>query len=162
MKQQGFTLIEVLVAMFILAIGILGAGAMQMVGFQSHQDAYYRTQAMYLAGNIVDRMRANVSGVDDSTVFDDINTAEANSIPDDPGCRDSVGGCTAVQIAQADIADWAQDFNAASPVLPASSGSIQREAGTNNFTIVINWQERQWSGGRRDWAAQSYSLTVTL
>ena len=160
MKQSGFTLIEVLVTMFVLAVGILGAGSLQMVGFQSHQDAYFRTQAMYLAGDIVDRMRANPDGVDNTTAFDAVDTTAV--IATAPSCKAAIGGCTSIQMAQVDIAEWAESFTVIPAVLPASSATVTRDAATNNFTITINWQEREWSGNSRNSSAQSYNLIVTL
>jgi len=58
-SQAGFTLIEILVAMLILAIGMLGIAAMQLRGLQYNHDAYLRSQVNLLAYNISDRMRLN-------------------------------------------------------------------------------------------------------
>lgn len=57
--QRGATLIEVLVAMLVLSIGLLGLAGMQMTALKSNQSAYYRSQATVLAYDIIDRMRAN-------------------------------------------------------------------------------------------------------
>lgn len=56
---DGFTLIEILVAMFVLAVGLLGVAAMQLRGLQFNHDAHTRGQASVLASGISDRMRAN-------------------------------------------------------------------------------------------------------
>ena len=57
--SNGFTLIEVLVAMLVLAVGLLGVAAMQLRGLQYNHDAYLRSQISMLAYDIADRMRLN-------------------------------------------------------------------------------------------------------
>lgn len=61
--QSGFTLIEILVTMLVMAIGFLGLAALQTSGLQQSQNTYFRTQADILARDIADRMRANRFGV---------------------------------------------------------------------------------------------------
>ncbi|MCX7101946.1 MAG: type IV pilus modification protein PilV, partial [Methylobacter sp.] len=63
MKQTaGFTLIEVLIAMLVLAVGLLGLAGLQATSLKSNQSAYNRSQATQLAYDLADRMRANVAG----------------------------------------------------------------------------------------------------
>src|SRR5690606_3260878 len=57
--QHGFSLIEVLVALLVLSVGLLGLAMLQIEGLKHNTDAYYRTQATVLAYDIIDRMRAN-------------------------------------------------------------------------------------------------------
>ncbi len=58
-KARGFTLIEVLISMVILAIGLLGLAAMQAISLRDNQDAYYYQQATLLAYEMQDRIRGN-------------------------------------------------------------------------------------------------------
>ena len=60
-RQLGFSLIEVLIAMLVLAIGLLGMAQMQASGLRSTHGAYLRTQATLLAGDMLDSMRANMT-----------------------------------------------------------------------------------------------------
>jgi type IV pilus assembly protein PilV len=55
----GFTLIEVMVSMVIMSVGLLGIFAMQSRALMDNQDAYLRTQAIALAYDMGDRIRAN-------------------------------------------------------------------------------------------------------
>ena len=57
--ERGFSLIEVLVAMLVLAIGLLGLAALQTQGVRFNHDAYVRSNATALAYDIVDKMRIN-------------------------------------------------------------------------------------------------------
>ncbi len=56
-KQQGITLIEVLVALVILSIGLLGIAGLQAQSMRMNHGAYVRTQAIIIAGDIMDRLR---------------------------------------------------------------------------------------------------------
>ncbi|MCC5865121.1 MAG: type IV pilus modification protein PilV [Wenzhouxiangella sp.] len=59
--SSGVTLIEVLIAVLVLSIGLLGLAALQGVALQSGQAAYYRSQATAIAYEAADFMRANYS-----------------------------------------------------------------------------------------------------
>lgn len=58
-SQTGFTLIEVLVAMLILSIGLLGMAGLQSLSFKMNQSAHLSSQATFLSYDMIDRMRAN-------------------------------------------------------------------------------------------------------
>ena len=58
-NSQGFTLIEVLVALLVLSIGLLGIAGMQLFSLKSNQDSGLRIQAVYIAYSLIDKMRAN-------------------------------------------------------------------------------------------------------
>lgn len=58
-RPSGFSMIEVLVALVILAIGLLGFALLQTMNLRFTQSANYRTQATNLAYDLLDQMRAN-------------------------------------------------------------------------------------------------------
>jgi len=60
-KHKGFTLIEVLVSMIVLAIGLLGLAGLQMSSLRNNLSAYHRSQATQLAYDMADRMRTNIA-----------------------------------------------------------------------------------------------------
>lgn len=60
-SSAGFSLVEVLVALVILSIGLLGLAGLQTRGVRDNHGAYLRTQATLSAKDLVDRMRANRS-----------------------------------------------------------------------------------------------------
>jgi type IV pilus assembly protein PilV len=88
-RQFGFTLVEVLVALLVLSVGMLGIAALYLDSLRASRAALVRTQAVALAADMADRMRANrdVPGaydcggdcaadegsVDDDTAIDEIN-----------------------------------------------------------------------------------------
>ncbi len=58
-KTNGFSLLEVLVSVFILAVGLLGLASLQMNSLKNNHSAQYRTSATILAYDLIDRMRLN-------------------------------------------------------------------------------------------------------
>ena len=60
---RGVTLIEVMFAIVITSIGILGFASLQFLGLNSNQTAYYRSQASFLATDLSERMRGNIEGM---------------------------------------------------------------------------------------------------
>ncbi|HAG96626.1 MAG TPA: type IV pilus modification protein PilV, partial [Gammaproteobacteria bacterium] len=58
-QQQGVGLIEVLVSVLVLTVGILGVVAMQTRALQFSQESIYTSQALMMAYEMTDRMRAN-------------------------------------------------------------------------------------------------------
>ncbi len=62
-SQRGFSLVEVLVAVVLLSIGLLGLAKLQFWGVRHTGSAYFRTQATQIANEMVERMRANPVGV---------------------------------------------------------------------------------------------------
>jgi len=60
-RQQGFTLVEVLVTVIIMAIGLLGVAGLQLAAMRSNHSAFLRTQATIAAYDLIDRMRADPS-----------------------------------------------------------------------------------------------------
>jgi type IV pilus assembly protein PilV len=61
-RQRGMTLIEVLVSVLILAIGLLGAAAIQLNALKYTDSATLTSQASFIAYDMMDRIRANVDG----------------------------------------------------------------------------------------------------
>lgn len=63
-RQAGFSLIEVLVTLVVFSIGLLGAGALQLVSKKTTSDAIQRTGASMVAAETLERMRANTAALD--------------------------------------------------------------------------------------------------
>lgn len=63
-RHVGFTLIEVLVAVLVLSIGLLGLASLQASGIRSNESAYVRSQAQLVSFEIMDRIRADRMNAD--------------------------------------------------------------------------------------------------
>lgn len=92
-------MLEVLIAVVILSIGLLGVAGLQALGLRNNQDAYMRSQAAILAMDIAERMRANMTGVQASEY--DQGAANENG-----NCNNAAVGCTAAELAQHDLYQW--------------------------------------------------------
>lgn len=113
MKNSGFSLLELLVTLVILSIGLLGLGLMQTTGLGLTKSAYARTQAMMLASDIADRIRAN-EGAAASYVGTSASTiVEPTCIANNP--------CSGAQLAASDLSDWS---NRVVTELPGGKGQI--------------------------------------
>ena len=135
-NQAGFTLMEVLIALLILSIGLLGLASLQTNGLRSNQMASMRTTATQLANDIADRMRANPTGVDAQRYV--IATSDADPvIPVGETCEGTT--CTSAQMATYDLAQWRGAVRA----LPGGTSAIVRTVtGTVvTHTITVFWDE---------------------
>lgn len=121
--ERGYTLIEVLVALFIMSLGLLGMAGLQVTSLKQNQSAYMRSQATILAYDIIDRMRANVSAVENGNYFVSSGSLTA-------GCE-TTSGCTDAQMASHDIARWQARL---AEELPSGSGLICRDTNTDDST----------------------------
>jgi type IV pilus assembly protein PilV len=80
-NQRGTTLIEVLVAIVVLSVGLLGMALLQVTSVQSNYSAYYRSQVTILASDLADRMRANrTAALGSAYVFDFPTSSSAHSV----------------------------------------------------------------------------------
>lgn len=76
---RGFTLLEVLIALLVFSIGLLGLAGLMVVSVKANNGAYLRTQASFLAQSMADRMRANTGKIDDYAGTYDASTAGTDS-----------------------------------------------------------------------------------
>lgn len=160
-KQKGFTLIEILVAVVILSIGLLGVASLQVQGLRNNQSAYLRSQASLLAYDMADRMRTN-SGQAILGAYDDFDSL--GTVPSDPNCISSALGCNDANLADNDLFEWAQRLNGTAEsniLLPDAQGKIIRGDG-NQFTIEIIWNETQWNDETQSKQVTSQNFSVNL
>jgi type IV pilus assembly protein PilV len=133
-RARGFTLVEVLVALVVLSVGMLGIAGLYVTSLRSGRVAVLRTQAVMLAGDLSERIRSNRAGVLD---YDD--GASGNGVLN-AACLQGGGGCTAAQMASHDKAEWWQQLRQS---LPSANATVVVNAGTNpdTVTITITWIE---------------------
>jgi len=96
--EGGFAMIEVLLAVVILAIGLLAGSRMQILGLNYTQAATTRSYATMAANDIIDRMRLNPEAVDTYTGFD-----SALAVPPDQNC--GTNGCNGASGTITDASD---------------------------------------------------------
>jgi len=153
--QKGFTLIEVLVTIVVVSIGLLGLAGLQINGLRANMSSETRSKATLLASDIVERMRANLTGVDanaySNIIVNAANCAVPASLCGNTSAGDAVN-CTALEMAIFDIWVWGCGTAAAdvkgsgvTNLLPNGTASVI----CNNdpclsgspHTVTVNWNE---------------------
>ena len=59
-RQGGFSLVEALIALIIISVGMLGIAGLYVQGMQAGRTSLFRHHAVTLAGDVADRIRANL------------------------------------------------------------------------------------------------------
>lgn len=146
-KVNGFTLLEVLIAVSILAIGMLGIAAMHLTSLKDNRDAYMRSQAVLLSHDMAERMRSNKSQLAAYGAIDTSKTAASVS------CTN----CSPADMVKVDIKEWSKKINTttgSTGLIPSAKGTVKLFKG-NIFIIEVSWQ--------LDGAAVSaYSIRVAI
>ena len=139
-RQHGVSLVEVLVSVVVVALGLLGAVALQATALRNNQGAYERTQTSILTQGIFDAMRANLPGV-----------ASGSYNTDDWVCT----APNATTLASRDIARWVNNLH--SQIHPGACGSIACTA--NACTVGVRWDDSRATQGS---SAQQITLEAQL
>lgn len=130
-NNSGFTLVEVLIAVLVLSLGLLGMAGLQATSLKNNQSAYNRGLATQLAYDIADRMRANRAGLAAYTAIPP-TAAQAK-----PNCL-NLTGCTPANMAENDLFEWNRSL---ASLLPSAIGAIAVAGST--FTVTINWDDNR-------------------
>ncbi|MEZ5459555.1 MAG: type IV pilus modification protein PilV [Steroidobacteraceae bacterium] len=137
MNQRGVTMIESLVALVILSVGMLGIAGLYVSGVKAGRSALLRTQAVNLASDMADRIRANRRAVD---AYDMDTYAGA---PEDQGCINA--GCTPEELAEDDLFRWQAAVIATLPGRPTPVVDVEVEElaaeDADRYTVTVTWHE---------------------
>jgi type IV pilus assembly protein PilV len=128
-RQRGFSLVEVLIALIIMSVGMLGIAGLYVQSMQAGRTSMFRHQAVTLAGDVADRIRANPrAGVAYAG-------AGANN-----NCVAGGIDCNAAEMAANDIFIWDQE---AAGALPNGDVVVLYDNAVNppQYTISVNWTE---------------------
>jgi type IV pilus assembly protein PilV len=146
----GFTLLEVLIAIVVVAFGLLGLAGLQAFALKNNQSASLRVAAVGLTTDLIDRMKANFEGA---------VTGEYNKPNNDAAYTTSVagctqtGGCTPIELAKNDLKQWRDRVAQAlpggvgivcvdsTPTVPAPTPAAPGcdDLGTTPYVVKIWW-----------------------
>jgi type IV pilus assembly protein PilV len=115
-KQSGVMLLEALIALLVFSVGVLAIVAMQAAAFQDMGESKYRTDAAFLANQIIADMWSNSANLD-SYVWD------------------GAGAPPAV------LEDWITTVDKRLPGTVKYRPTIERDAATNAMTVTVSWQQ---------------------
>jgi len=132
--QGGFTLLEVMIALVIFSVGLLGLAGLQARGLQSNTVAQLQTLAVIEAYDMADRIRANPAGVANGNYdnLDDMAPAAAAT------CLTAT--CTPQQIAELDYFEWVTHLQ---QLLPSGHGTVTGNGANSQFTVTVMWDEER-------------------
>jgi|GEM_PF-575191 len=140
---RGMSLVEVLVALLIFSIGMLGAAMLFVESLRSSRSALLRTQAVNLVSDMADRIRANAAA------RGAYNFAAYAGGPAEHGCAPSFvpgsgNNCSVAQLAEDDLTRWLTAVQAILPAAPAGTRAADVEylAGKpERYRVRVAWQE---------------------
>lgn len=140
-KSNGFSLLEVMIALVIFSIGLLGLAGLMSQSLSYNNSSQYRTQATFLAYDMLDRMRSNRTQASDPTLGYNIDWGVN---PGAASCYNT--NCTASALANSDKTQWK---DALGNLLPDGDGRVtDAVVGTSPiFLIEIRWSDPAASSG---------------
>ncbi|MEX2259522.1 MAG: type IV pilus modification protein PilV [Woeseia sp.] len=126
---RGFSLIEVLIALIILSVGMLGIAGLYVHSMQAGRTSMFRHQAVILAGDVADRIRANPMAA----------AAYAGAGADN-SCVNGGVNCTPAEMAAHDILLWDQQ---AVDTLPNGDVAVEFDNSVvpPTYQITVSWDE---------------------
>jgi type IV pilus assembly protein PilV len=154
--QQGFSLLEVLITLVVIAIALLGTAALQLKAMQTNQGGQFRTQAVFLVSDLAERMEANKA----AAIAGSYVLASTDTMPSlVANCASAA--CTSSALAVFDLLQWK---DAVAAVLPQSSWSVVRSVTGNpsTYTITVNWIDRRNNSTyETSGSGETFSYTAT-
>jgi type IV pilus assembly protein PilV len=128
-RQNGFSLVEVLIALIIMSVGMLGIATLFVQSMQAGRTSMFRHHAVTLAGDVADRIRANPrAGI------------AYTGLGADGGCVGTGNDCNEAAMAANDIFLWDQQVVESLPngdVTIAFDDTVIPPM----YTIAVNWDE---------------------
>ncbi|MFC3816360.1 type IV pilus modification protein PilV [Lysobacter sp. GCM10012299] len=138
-RQRGVGLIEVLIAVLVMAIGLLGVAALQAAALRNSQSSLERSQAVVLSYAILDAMRANV--VEARAGLYDMGMCAATG----KSGADAAGGA---QLGAADRSAWVAALRAELGAAACAQVRCTAVAGTDatECAVTVRWDDSRGTG----------------
>ncbi len=160
-RQQGFSLIEALVAFLILSVGMLGIASLQTMSLKSGHTAAMRTVAVMKVEEILESMRSNPSALLSYS-------AGTGDMGVDNGCSQTgvaAATCTPAQMAVDELFRWKRSLIEALPNNASTTASVLvtppvPPQDLSQVVVTVNWSERDLDTGTA--ANMNYSVSVQM
>lgn len=181
-RKAGFSMVEVLVSIVVLAIGVIGAAGMHLTALRTAQQAAFQTFALHLVSEMADAIRASEVAMarnGEANPFLGVSyDAAVNGAPTAPGRFCYANACDAGEFAEFEIYEWKRRVKAALPggrllicrdAAPWSSASKALTWDCSNsaasdvpFVIKLGWQAKNPDGSLIRNADNRYPPSVAL
>ncbi len=162
-RSAGFSLVEVLVALIVLSVGLLGIAKMEALALSSTSVASMRSLAAIEASSLADAMHVNrgywttASNVTITVSGATITGAPATNVDCSNGGANAP--CTPANLAGYDLSTWATALN---KLLPNDAATIQCNQSTPiECSIQIQWSEQAVAMSNGQAAAASTPTSET-
>lgn len=147
-RQAGFTLIEVLIAVVIFGVGLLTVASLQVVARKANFEAVQRTTATHLAQGMLERMRANRSGILTYVGAGELVLGGGQRTAPGNTCQTRASPCTAAALALADLWEWERLLDGSYETTGGSAvgglveptACIRGAGGTGPYEVAIAWR----------------------
>jgi type IV pilus assembly protein PilV len=154
-KDRGFSMLEVLISIFIILLGLLGLAGLIVRSNQTEMESYQRVQALMLVQDMVDRINANRKvatcystgglGVSLGTGAGTIPTCGSGSAQEQKRADDDLAAWNSLLLGSAEAASTGVDCNATpASCFGAMVGAIgcinQIDAANNIYMVSVAWQ----------------------
>jgi type IV pilus assembly protein PilV len=171
-KQRGFSLIEVLIALLVVAVGLLGLAKLQAIAYANTGTASGRALAAFQASSLVSAMRANRSYWSNVTTPLTIKITGAtltvtsgdgtlaNNYNCVYGAASTNAPCTTAQLAAYDLKTWATNLNT---LLPSVTGSVNcptPAVAPTGCWIQFSWYERTVAANNQSLSSTSTAMAA--
>lgn len=155
-REAGFSLLEGLITMLLIAIAMLGAAQLQAYSMKVNQAGQFRSQAVILGMDLLERVEANNEGAIAGAYVATLPTAISA-----PGCNQNQ--CSAAQMATYDLYQFQEALRRQ---LPDTSATITfAGTGPYTYTVLVSWRERaarpKSSKTADDSKTEAFSYTVS-
>jgi type IV pilus assembly protein PilV len=145
--QQGVSLIEVLVALFVLAFGMLGIAGLQTMALKANQSAFERNSAIVSTTSIIERMRNNRAQALGGSYNRTLPSGENAS------CA-APSGTTQVD---RDISGWFAELS--TNLGPGACGAINCSSATSSCAVTVQWDDSRVANGS---STQTFSVEAGI
>ena len=161
---RGFSLIEVLVSLVILACGLLGMTALQNESLRYSHAAFTESQALFLITDILERMRANTladndAGLPEGKVIERYVIDFKDNVATVKDCGSVV--CSAGDMADWDLMQWRKGVES-TDYLPNGESAIAIDALSNEVTVSIRYEWRQLTANDSSSGLRTISLSTRI
>ena len=149
-QERGFSLLEVLIALLVLSVGLLGIAGLQTVSLRFNHQSYERTQATVLISEIFEKIAANPVAARSGSFDPVLDTDTSASFSGYGSCPAS---CTPTQLATLDLFRWKRSIEDPRR-LAQGRGTISRipdpdGATAHVYEVTISWVENNLSMTQR-------------